>query len=189
MIFEIKQNKLTDEVKKKIFDGFGKHAIESTGINGLGNDEGNTVAAKQITRIGVYGIGIQEGKLLVIRQERGPYAGKYDFPGGGIEFGESAEQALRREFLEEVDMSFETLQVVDNLTATIDVPKSPHGEPYTFYQIGMIYQVKGLRCLQSRETNILHYDWIDPNTLTKETCSSLLWLFLKGNMNNFMAKK
>ena len=38
MSFDIKQNKLTDEVKKKIFDGFGKYAIESTGINGLGED-------------------------------------------------------------------------------------------------------------------------------------------------------
>ena len=88
---------------------------------------------------------MQKKKLLVVRQERvTPYAGKYDFPGGGIEFSESAEQALRREFLEEVAMEFELLQVIDNLTATIDVPRTPHGEPYTFYQIGMLYQVKGL---------------------------------------------
>lgn len=35
MKFQIQQNKLRDEVKKRIFDGFGSQAIESTGINGL----------------------------------------------------------------------------------------------------------------------------------------------------------
>lgn len=38
MKFQIQQNKLRDEVKKRIFDGFGSHAIESTGINGLSED-------------------------------------------------------------------------------------------------------------------------------------------------------
>ena len=38
MKFQIQQNKLRDEVKKRIFDGFGKQAIESTGINGLEED-------------------------------------------------------------------------------------------------------------------------------------------------------
>lgn len=38
MIFQINQNKLTDEIKKKIFNGFGQQAIESKGINGLSED-------------------------------------------------------------------------------------------------------------------------------------------------------
>ena len=38
MKFQIQQNKLRDEVKKRIFDGFGSQAIESTGINGLEED-------------------------------------------------------------------------------------------------------------------------------------------------------
>jgi ribosomal protein S18 acetylase RimI-like enzyme len=38
MKFQIQRNNLRDEVKKKIFDGFGKQAIEITGINGLGEE-------------------------------------------------------------------------------------------------------------------------------------------------------
>lgn len=38
MKFQIRQNILKDEVKKKIFDGFGKQAIEVTGINGLAEE-------------------------------------------------------------------------------------------------------------------------------------------------------
>ncbi|WP_412473873.1 NUDIX domain-containing protein [Halobacteriovorax sp. YZS-1-1] len=36
------------------------------------------------------------------RQEDGPLDGKFEFPGGKIEDGESCEEAARREFLEEV---------------------------------------------------------------------------------------
>jgi ribosomal protein S18 acetylase RimI-like enzyme len=38
MILQINQNKLSDEIKKKIFNGFGQQAIEATGINGLSED-------------------------------------------------------------------------------------------------------------------------------------------------------
>jgi len=34
----IKQNKLTDEVKKKIFQGFAHQAVKATGIDGLSED-------------------------------------------------------------------------------------------------------------------------------------------------------
>jgi len=41
--------------------------------------------------IGVYGIIINEGKILFIKKSRGPYKGMYDLPGGGVEYGESFE--------------------------------------------------------------------------------------------------
>lgn len=38
MNYIIRQNKLTDEIKRKIFRGFGQQAIKTTGINGLSED-------------------------------------------------------------------------------------------------------------------------------------------------------
>src|SRR6185503_2472363 len=38
MSFQIKQNPLSDEIKKKIFQGFSEQAIEATGINGLSEE-------------------------------------------------------------------------------------------------------------------------------------------------------
>lgn len=57
------------------------------------------------TRPGAYGLvfdapGADAGRLLVVRGERG-----WVLPGGGIDGGETAEEALRREFLEEVGMA------------------------------------------------------------------------------------
>jgi 8-oxo-dGTP pyrophosphatase MutT (NUDIX family) len=154
MILQINQSKLTDGVKKKI------------------------------TRIGVYGVAIDKGKVLVVKQKRGPYAEKFDFPGGGIEFGESTEFALRREFAEEVGMKFDSLQLIDNLTATIDVPKSSFNEPYLFYQIGMIYRVNGLSLINETSGELQH-SWVDLLALSEQESSELLW---KWRLMQLLAK-
>lgn len=55
------------------------------------------VAVSDLTfRPSIYGIIIQKGKILLSRQWEG-----YDFPGGGIELGETHEKALIREVKEE----------------------------------------------------------------------------------------
>ena len=68
---------------------------------------GGTVAVPitQLTfRPSAYAIIVHEGKVLLgtIRSN-----GKYDFPGGGIEIGETIEAALRREVREETGLEIE----------------------------------------------------------------------------------
>jgi len=61
--------------------------------------EGNTyeVQAKELTfRPSVYGIMIKDGKVLLSKQWDG-----YDFPGGGVDLGETLEEAVIREIKEE----------------------------------------------------------------------------------------
>ena len=56
-------------------------------------------------RRGAVGIVVRDGRLLVIRRARGVVAPLvYCFPGGGIEGEESEEEALVREFREEVGL-------------------------------------------------------------------------------------
>lgn len=45
-----------------------------------------------------------EGRLLVVRRGRAPGAGRWSVPGGRVEAGESDEQAVRREVLEETGL-------------------------------------------------------------------------------------
>ena len=130
---------------------------------------------KKISRTGIYGVVMDNGKMLVVRQKGGPYAGMFDFPGGGIEFGESAELALRREFAEELGMKFDSMQLIDNLTATVDVPKTLSNEPYLFHQIGMIYRVNGCQWISDELQGELQHLWVNLMALSEGECSKLLW--------------
>ncbi|MEN6449523.1 MAG: NUDIX domain-containing protein [Thermoguttaceae bacterium] len=57
-------------------------------------------------RRGVVGIVLREGRMLVIRRSQRVVApGVFCFPGGGIEGDESEEEALVREFQEEVALA------------------------------------------------------------------------------------
>ncbi|MBI4433300.1 NUDIX domain-containing protein [Candidatus Uhrbacteria bacterium] len=67
-------------------------------------NEGATraIAASELQfRPTAYGVVMHEDSLLVIHDARG----RYCFPGGGIEKGETMPTALRREFQEEVGMA------------------------------------------------------------------------------------
>ncbi len=62
------------------------------------------MAQRKITHrhYGVYGFILNErAEILVVVKTRGPYTGRYDLPGGSPEEGESAEETLTREIMEE----------------------------------------------------------------------------------------
>ena len=58
--------------------------------------------------VGCYGIVYNDdGQVLLIKKSRGAYKDKLDLPGGGIEYGESTDDTLKREFEEEVGLKIE----------------------------------------------------------------------------------
>lgn len=74
---------------------------------------------KQIKHIGVYGLIIQQGKILLIKKNGGPYDGKLDLPGGTIEFSEDIEDALIRELKEEVGIDITNYKLYDVISSNI----------------------------------------------------------------------
>jgi 8-oxo-dGTP pyrophosphatase MutT (NUDIX family) len=58
-------------------------------------------------RPSVYGVLIENGKILLFKQWDG-----YDFPGGGVEIGETINEALEREFWEETGLKIKIGQPV-----------------------------------------------------------------------------
>ena len=62
-------------------------------------------------RIRVAGILVKDGKILLVRHEKNDKS-YWLLPGGGVDFGESAEAALVREFQEEVGLSIQVGKIV-----------------------------------------------------------------------------
>jgi 8-oxo-dGTP pyrophosphatase MutT (NUDIX family) len=122
----------------------------------------------RITRIGTYGILLQEHSLILTHKIKGPFKGLLDLPGGGIEFGEDVKSALSREIEEELGMHFSNMEWFENL--------SYHGEylekqeTFAFHHIGLIYRIRNFKKIPSLEPQdssvCLTLDAIDCTLLT-----------------------
>jgi ADP-ribose pyrophosphatase YjhB (NUDIX family) len=54
----------------------------------------------------------RDGKVLIVRRGRAPAMGVYTLPGGGVEVGETLEQAVIREVREETALDIEPVELV-----------------------------------------------------------------------------
>lgn len=66
---------------------------------------------------------VRDGKVLLSRRARPPHAGLWDLPGGFMEAGESAEEAILRELREETGLHARILHLVHT------APGAYHGRP------------------------------------------------------------
>jgi len=55
---------------------------------------------------------VSDGKVLIVRRARPPAHGLYTLPGGGVELGETLEQAVMREVREETALIVEPVELV-----------------------------------------------------------------------------
>lgn len=69
--------------------------------------------ARPIVGIGV--IVLRQGEVLLIRRGKPPNEGMWSLPGGGQELGERAEEAARRELLEETGLEVGQLHLAANV--------------------------------------------------------------------------
>jgi ADP-ribose pyrophosphatase YjhB (NUDIX family) len=54
----------------------------------------------------------RDGRVLIVRRARPPAHGLYTLPGGGVELGETLEQAVIREIREETALDIEPVELV-----------------------------------------------------------------------------
>lgn len=92
------------------------------------------------THIGVYGLITNQDDILLIKKGRGPYKGKYDLPGGKIEFGETQIEALRRELIEETGLTCSKAELFDAASARV-IWQNISGEEEIVHHLGFIYKV------------------------------------------------
>jgi len=97
---------------------------------------GNTyeVALRELRwRPAAYAIVMQDDEILLTKQH-----GKYSLPGGGVEFGESPEQAALRETQEETGLTVTEPQLVSSITTYFSY--MDRGAPQYFQSLLLYYR-------------------------------------------------
>ncbi len=60
----------------------------------------------------VAGLILHNNEILLIKRNKGPYKDWYAFPGGKIEFGETLKDAIKREIMEETNISLAEVKLL-----------------------------------------------------------------------------
>jgi len=63
--------------------------------------------------VGIGGVIIDRGRTLLIRRGSEPLRGEWSIPGGALEIGESLEQGVARELLEETGIAVRVLELIE----------------------------------------------------------------------------
>ena len=58
------------------------------------------------------GVIIDKNRILLIKRKNEPFKGKWSLPGGFVEYGETVENAVVREILEETNLSSEVKELI-----------------------------------------------------------------------------
>lgn len=94
---------------------------------------------KEYKHLGAYALIIENDKILLIKKNGGPYHNKLDLPGGTIEFGETPEQALKRELLEEVGIIVTDYELYD--ANSVNFKWTYNKEKLNWHHIGIFYKI------------------------------------------------
>lgn len=138
---------------------------------------------------GVYGVCLQEGRLLCIEKTRGPYQHRYDLPGGSQELGEGLTETLKREVMEETGY---TLSDYSN-PRIYDVLVQENGQNFAVHHIMAFYdieineeepQVTISEAVSDGANDSLGYIWMDFQKITEENASPLV-LKVKSELLGF----
>ena len=138
---------------------------------------------------GVYGVCVQEGKLLCIEKTRGPYQHRFDLPGGSQEPGEGLTETLKREVLEETGYSLSSY----SNPRIYDVMVQEEGQDFAVHHIMAFYDI--VLDFESSQQSLPHevHDgsndsanviWLNLEEITEENASPLV-LKVKAELEGF----
>lgn len=82
--------------------------------------------------VGVLGIVRRAGRILLVQRAKPPFTGKWGFPGGALELGETLFAAVARELLEETRL---VVEPVDTLTALDTIVQDDDGRIRTHWAL------------------------------------------------------
>ncbi|HTW46880.1 MAG TPA: NUDIX hydrolase [Acidobacteriaceae bacterium] len=127
-------------------------------------------------------------RVLLIRRAQEPLKGEWSLPGGAVELGETLEEAVRREALEETGLAVE---VVDTVKAFDRISRDAEGRVrYHYVLVDFLCRVTGgVDCEQAIAcaTDALEARWAGPGELDGLTSLTveviqMAWRMTAGNI-------
>ncbi len=101
----------------------------------------------------------EQGRMVVLVRGKEPGKGKWDLPGGFVDPGETAEDALRREVREEVGLEVTALRYLGSWPNVYEYM----GVRYRTLDMGFACEVKQASLAQPREAEIAEVLFLEPN--------------------------
>jgi len=85
--------------------------------------------------VGVGGVIIDDGRALLIRRGSEPLRGEWSIPGGALELGETLEEGVAREMLEETGLEVNVLELIEVFDRIYFGDGEPKERPHFHYVI------------------------------------------------------
>jgi NAD+ diphosphatase len=97
-----------------------------------------------------------DGRILFIRRAKDPAQGQLAVPGGFVDIGETAEQALRREVREEVNLGLSSLEYI------CSHPNSYHYREITYPVLDLFFVAPADGSAASAQDGVESLCWLEP---------------------------
>jgi len=112
---------------------------------------------------GVGAVVIKDGKVLLVKRARPPYAGLWCIPGGKVMLGESLQQAAEREIMEETSLMIQA----GNPVYAFDVIDTEHNPP-TYHYVVIDLEASYVSGEAQAQDDALDVRWFTRNELMQD---------------------